>query len=146
MTTLTATNSRFTMTFPDVFAVPQRIQGYSVDDAFGTDPLDVTENVMGVDGKMSSGYTPNITKVNVMLQADSPSVLTFETLLQQYLTQQEVFIGTGVISLPGLGKLVTMSNVVIKSATQFPTAKKIMQPQAYVLEVGRIVVSYQNVV
>jgi hypothetical protein len=59
MATITIANSVFTLTATAVFPVPQALQGYAADDAFTTEAIAMADVVIGVDGKLSAGYTPN---------------------------------------------------------------------------------------
>ena len=58
MATLTSANSAFSLQIANLYPVPQSIQGYAADDAFAVDDVEPVETVMGVDGKLSGGYTP----------------------------------------------------------------------------------------
>jgi hypothetical protein len=77
MGTITSANSSFALVVPDVFAVPQLLQGYAADDAFTQEAFDLTETRMGVDGKLSGGYTPSPKRLTVMLQPDSIALDVF---------------------------------------------------------------------
>ena len=48
------------------------LQKFSTDQSISAE-VTLAETRMGVDGKMASGYTPNITPVTIMFEADSPS-------------------------------------------------------------------------
>ena len=50
MAYLTSANSEFMITINDLYPVPQKLQGYSADDAFTTDAVAATETQVGVDG------------------------------------------------------------------------------------------------
>ena len=72
-TTITSANSTFTITAASLFPTPVQLQGYASDKAFATEALELAEVQMGVDGRMTSGYVPNVVKQTISLQADSPS-------------------------------------------------------------------------
>lgn len=132
--TITSANSVFTLVIPGLLPVPQNVQGYAVDDAFDTDEIQVAEAQMGVDGKMSAGYTPAITMLKVHLQADSPSIDLFEAWLGAEKAAQEVFYAQATIELPSVQKLYTFTNGVLSRATPMPSGKKVLQAQTYTIE------------
>ncbi|MCU4576132.1 hypothetical protein KTJ34_01730 [Acinetobacter courvalinii] len=131
MATITSANSTFTLTATDVFPAPQVLQGYATDDAFATDAIDLAEAIMGVDGKLSAGYTPNPTKITVALQADSPSIAVFDAIISATKAGREVIFLDAAIGLPATGTNYTFTRGVITNANQLPDAKKTLQPQKY---------------
>lgn len=133
MATLTSANSSFVISATQVYPAPQPLQGYAADDAFTLDALDLAETVMGVDGKLSAGYTPNPTNVNITIQADSPSVETFDLLISAMKTTREIVWIDAVVQLPSTGAKYVLTRGVLKNANQMPDAKKILQPQKYVI-------------
>lgn len=132
-TTITSANSILTMVVPGLFPVPVSIQGYSTDDAFMLDALDLAETVMGVDGKMSAGYVPKEVKLTVTLQADSESKEFFAILTQAVKTAREIFYMSATLSLPSTGESFTFTRGILTSVDQAPAAKKMLQPQKFVI-------------
>lgn len=132
-TTITSANSILTMVVPGLFPVPVSIQGYSTDDAFMLDALDLAETVMGVDGKMSAGYVPKEVKLTITLQADSDSKGFFAILTQAVKTAREIFYMSATLSLPSTGEAFTFTRGILTSVDQAPAAKKMLQPQKFVI-------------
>ncbi len=132
--TITSANSDFTLVLPDVFPVPQKIQGYAVDDAFDTDDVETAEAVMGVDGLMSAGFTPFITTMKVHLMPDSPSILLFDAWLGAQKTLREALFSQVVIQVPSIGKVYSCNNGVLTQARVMPDAKKVLQAQSYTIK------------
>lgn len=130
---LTSANSVFILTVPGVFPAPVQIQGYSADDQFTADAVDVAETSMGVDGKMSAGFVPFITPINITLQADSESADLFELWLGAQQTIREIIFGEAVITIPGIGKTYACHKGVLKQVKLFPDGKKTLQPVSYQL-------------
>ena len=132
MADITSANSKFVLAVPDVFATQQLVQGYATDDAFASEEIDVAEVLMGVDAKMSSGYIPVIIPMEIMLQADSPSILNvFEAWHGANLANQTNYLATGTIVMPSIGTQYQFVNGVLLRVTPFPQAKKILQPVRY---------------
>jgi len=78
MSTLTTANSSLYLTIVGVFNTPVKIQGYATDDAFAISELTNAETFIGVDGKLSAGFTPFIVPLSISLQADSASNAVFD--------------------------------------------------------------------
>lgn len=133
MGSITSSNSSFILTATQVFPAPQSLGGYAVDDAFMSDAIDLAEVLMGVDGKLSAGYTPNPTKITIALQADSPSIKIFDALIAATKAARDVIFLDGSIALPSVGKSYTLTKGVLTNANVMPDAKKTLQPQKYVI-------------
>jgi hypothetical protein len=132
-TTITSANSVFTIVVASLFPVPVQLQGYSSDKAFTTEALDLAEVQMGVDGRMTGGYTPMPTKQTITLQADSPSRSIFSTLIQATKTAREIFYISGSIALPSTGESYTMTRGILTNVKQIPDVQKVLQPVDFII-------------
>lgn len=132
-TTITSANSVFTIVIPGLFPAPVQLQGYASDKAFTTEAIDLAEVQMGVDGRMTAGFTPNPTKQTVTLQADSPSKDIFTALIQAMKTAREVFYISGSIALPSTGESFTLTRGILTNTKQIPDAQKVLQPMDFVI-------------
>lgn len=132
-TTITSANSVFTIVVPGLFPAPVQLKGYSSDKAFTTEAIDFAEVNMGVDGRMTAGYTPNPTKQTVSLQADSPSKDIFTAIIQAMKTAREIFYVNGTIALPSTGENFTLTRGILTNAKQIPDAQKVLQPMDFVI-------------
>lgn len=132
-TTITSANSVFTLVIAGLFPAPVQLQGYATDKAFTTDAIDIAEIQMGVDGRMTGGYTPTPTVQTITLQADSPSRDIFTALIQATKTAREIFYITGDISLPSTGESFALVRGVLTNTKQIPDAAKVLQPMDYVI-------------
>jgi hypothetical protein len=131
MKTLTAANSVILLSVQGLFSTPVQLQGFAADDIFDTDQLDIAEVVMGVDGKMSAGWVPQIVKQNYSLQADSDSVYFFETWYQAQQRVREVYTAVGSILLPATGRKYNMAKGILSGYSPTPSAKKTLQPRKF---------------
>jgi hypothetical protein len=131
MATLTAANSSFTITLPNVFPVPIEIEGYATDDAFEAEAVKPSEVMMGVDGVLSAGYVPYPTILRFTLQANSPSIFYLDIWREAMDARQETFAAQATIAAPSLGKLFTFNTGYLTSATVMPPGKKMFQPAHY---------------
>ena len=130
---ITSSNSTFTLMIPPIFPSPQVLEGYAVDDAFSVDDLVLAEVQMGVDGKMSAGFTPNVSTMTISLQADSPSILVFEYWTQVMKGAKEIFVGQGAISILSVSKNYILTNGVLTAVKQLSDAKKVLAPQSFTI-------------
>jgi len=140
---ITSANSTFHLTIATVFPISQSLQGYATDDAFTTDAVDPAEVRMGVDGKMSAGFTPFPTHINIAFQPDSPSIAVFDAWLQYMKSTKAIYTASGVISVPSIGKLYILKNGVLTKAEQLPGAKKILEPQHYTITFESVIAAPQ---
>ena len=129
--TLTSANSIFTILAAGIFPIPQTLSGYAVDKAFAADALTLAETKMGVDGKLSAGYTPSPVKMSITLQADSDSNTIFMVLTQAIKTTREIFPITAHITLPGTGEVFTCNRGFLTVSKQMPDANKILGEKEY---------------
>lgn len=135
MATITAANCKFTLTVrapggPPIVG-PFTVQGYASDDAFASETADSAEALMGVDGRMSAGYTPYIVRQPVTLQADSPSLALFDAWLSAQAALRDVLFADGVLAYPGLQRGYALVKGVLTRITPFPQAKRVLQPVTY---------------
>lgn len=131
--TITSANSIFTLTVPGLFPAPVQLMGYSTDRAFTTDAVQMSEAQMGVDGRLSAGYTPSPIVQTITLQADSPSRDIFSTLITAMDTAREVYWINGTISLPATGESYTMTRGVLVNAKSIPDAQRVLAPVDYMI-------------
>lgn len=132
-TTITSSNSIFTLVIAGLFPAPVQLTGYATDKAFVTDAVELAEVQMGVDGRMTGGYTPTPVKQTISLQADSPGKDIFAALIQATKAAREIFYISGSIVLPATGETFTLTRGVLTSGKQIPDAQKVLQPVDYVI-------------
>ena len=132
-TTITSANSVFTIVIPGRFPAPVQLHGYASDKGFTTEALDLAEVQMGIDGRMTAGFTPNPTKQTITLQADSPSRDIFTAMIQAMKTIREVFYISGSIVLPSTGESFTLTRGILTNVKQIPDAQKVLQPVEYII-------------
>ncbi len=131
MTTLTSANSILMLGVGLVFPVPQKIEGYATDEAFAFEAVQLAQAVMGVDGRMSAGYTPQPVVQTISIQADSPSKFIFEAWIAAMKTAREVFYSNGTLAIPSLERKYTLQRGVLTQAPMVPTARSILQPMTF---------------
>ncbi|OYV50518.1 MAG: hypothetical protein B7X10_01260 [Burkholderiales bacterium 21-58-4] len=115
----------------NLYNVPIQIQGFATDDAFTAADVDTAETMMGVDGKLSAGFTPYPTTIEISLQADSASNLFFDAIINAELVAREKYVMNGSILIPSLGQLFSMTTGFLGKVTKVSAAKKVMQPRKF---------------
>lgn len=138
---ITSANAILTLTVPGLFAAPEQIRGFAVDDAWATESLSLAEVQMGVDGRMTAGYTPNPTKMKITIQADSPSRRIFETITAAMKSQQEIYYLNGDLTAKSIGKRAAMTRGVLTATQQMPDGGKTLKPVQYEITWERMDVS-----
>lgn len=130
---ITSANAVIMLSSPLIFPVPQQLQQFAADDVYGTDPIPAGENVMGVDGHLTSGfvYAPVTQRYNLM--ADSPSNFFFDQIAQQERAQKTKFELQGVILLTSVGSKFTMVRGFLTTWQPIPDAKRVLQSRTHTI-------------
>jgi hypothetical protein len=125
--TITATNSIYMLALTGLLGAPIRLQGFATDSVVDTDAVESAQAIMGVDGNMSVGYVPFMTKQRVSIMADSPSSSLFELWLNTQNQLREVIIANAVITLPSINTEYICTKGVLTSAKALPGVKKLIE-------------------
>lgn len=103
------------------------LQKFSTDQSISADEVTLAETRMGVDGKMAAGYTPNITPVTIMFEADSPSWRIIEQSVNAAKAVNATVECEITVSVPSIAKVYSYRNGVVKSLTDL-ALKKVLDP------------------
>lgn len=131
MASITGANATFLLAISQLFPIPLQLQGFAADDVFSTDPLDSTEVLMGVDGKLSAGFVYVPVKQHIALQADSPSSVIFDGWYLAQQTAQDVYFASGIVQLRSIGTSWVLNNGVLTTYPPLPDVKKLLQPRKF---------------
>jgi hypothetical protein len=137
--TLTVANSVYMLGIGELFPVPQQLQGYAADDVFTTEAVDAVETVMGVDGLLSAGWVAVAKRQTITLQADSGSVLMFDAWQQSQEVIRDAYVANGLITLPSLGMIYTLTKGFLTSYTPIPDARRTLQPRRFQITWEKII-------
>jgi len=113
--------------------VPQQLKGYSAEKAWSTDNVDLAETQIGVDGRMTAGYTPNVVKQTISLQADSPSKQIFTSIARATKAARDIYYISGTIDLPSTGESFVCTRGVLQAVKPLPDAAKVLQPMEFMI-------------
>lgn len=131
MSTITSANSVFMLGVATIFPAPQRLRGYSADDAFTNDRLASAEVSMGIDGRLSAGFVFVPFVQRIVLQADSASNEVFDQWWSQQQQAKEVYPATGVVTLPSVNKKWNLTRGFLTGYKVMPDAQKVLRPREY---------------
>lgn len=133
MATLTAANSAISLMVRGLFPVPQLQQGYATDSAWTVSDVSPVEVMMGVDGKLSGGFTPYPTPIDFEYQADSPSIAMFDAVLEAQKASKEAFVFDGTALIQGTGNKYALTKGYLTSAAPMETGKKVLQSRKFTI-------------
>lgn len=133
MADITSANSTLMLGVTGLFTVPQQIAGYSSDDMYSMEAVDNKEIQLGADGNLSAGWIPQLKKMSVTLQADSPSNTLFEAIYAAEEAAQTPFFLFGVVNQPSVNRIYTLTKGVLSNYTPLADAKKVLQPRKFTI-------------
>ncbi|WP_374413289.1 hypothetical protein [Novosphingobium colocasiae] len=136
--TLTSANAILMLSVVPIFAVPQRIQGFSTDDITDMDGIDTAETAMGIDGRLSAGFVPVSIRQNITLQADSESNDLFDIWYTTERAQKEKFVAGGILTIPGTKRQYTLYRGFLRNYAPIPGLRKTAQPRRFTIEWEKI--------
>jgi len=131
MATLTNANSVLMLGVNSLFNIPIKIEGYAADDSFATADAESGETVMGIDGRLSAGYTPYPVELEITLQSDSSSITFFEAIIDAELIAKEKYELNGSLLIPSISKIYALTRGFLTTISPTPTGKKILQPRKF---------------
>ena len=129
--TINSANSVFLLAISPLFTTPVQIQGYMADAAFAQEGVDISENVLGVDGVMSYGWIPQMYPQTVSIMPSSPSSVIFETWSAAENTAREKFPATATITLKSTGRKYSLQNGVLTNYVPIPEAGKVLKGRPF---------------
>lgn len=129
--TITSANAVFMLGITGLYPTAQQLQGFMADSAFDVDDTETSEQVLGVDGYMSSGWIPRMYPQTISLMPDSASSVLFEDWALQQDAAQTIFPAFGSITLPATQRSYALVNGVLKRIKAIPGAKKVLEGRAF---------------
>lgn len=131
MATLTAANSVLTLTVAGLFTLGQRLQGFATDDAFTSTAIATADVAMGVDARLSGGYTPVPKPITIALQADSDSNAIFEAWAATQDQLREALEAELGVSIPSIRRRYTCLRGFLTAFPPIPDARRTLGPRRY---------------
>lgn len=124
---ITSANSVAYM-YLDIFPAGIKFEQYSADGAWSSDAYSVLETRMGVDGKMSAGYTPVEKEVTFTFQANSPTLDKLDIVWQTMEVSKTPLFAQLSIKIPSIKKEFVLANAVMMNYKLLPDAQKVLEP------------------
>ncbi|HVA39357.1 MAG TPA: hypothetical protein VNF49_01740 [Candidatus Binataceae bacterium] len=140
MADITSANAVFILTVPGALPVPTQLQGFAADDIFDFSEVDATETLMGVDGQLSGGMVFMAKAQNISFQADSPSIAVMDAWNQAQQLGIAAYPASATITLTSVGKSYVLTTGYLKTIMPVAPAKRVLQPQRYRIEWGKVIV------
>ncbi len=131
---ITSADATIILTVNNLYPSGVQIEGFSTDNIYGTDALDLAETRRGADGKLSAGFIYSNINQTFHIEADSPSRKIFDTWASMSRTTVSVFRCNATVILPAIGKKYKCVNGVLKQWKIMPDAAKTLQPSTAVIE------------
>lgn len=128
---ITSANSTAVLTVDELFPNGVVLEQYATDQAITQAEETISETRMGIDGQMVAGFAPSIKTVTITLEASSPSLEAFDTVYEASQTNKTIYRATLTINLPSIGKTLTYTGGVMKTAKTLPDLKKVLDPVSY---------------
>jgi hypothetical protein len=132
MASITSVNSVYILAVPGVFAATQ-LQGFAADDIYGTDPVELAETMMGVDGILSAGFVKMPIRQGISLQADSLSIQYFEQWNVAQRAINDVYFANATITLTSIGRKYNCERGVLGTYPILSDAGRVLKPRRFQL-------------
>lgn len=129
--TITAANAVILLTIPGLYPVPQQLQGFAADNVYDVEDVENSEEVLGVDGRLSAGFVPYVVIQTFAIMPDSESSVVFENWLMAETSLKDKFYASGSTTLPAIGRSYQMNNGVLKRMKPLPGAKKVLEARMF---------------
>jgi len=136
---ITSANATILLSVPLLFPVPFQLQKFGADNIYGTDPIQVGETVMSVDGRLTAGFVNAPTKQAYELLADSESNFFFDQIAMREKADQTKYEINGVVLLTSVLTKWTMTRGFLTIWQPIPDAKKVLQSRKHTIEWERVV-------
>jgi hypothetical protein len=117
----------------NLFPAPQQLQGFAADDVFSHALVAPVETLMGVDGFLSGGWTPQPKVQTIALQADSPSNLVFDTWYNAQEQAREAYIANAHVTLSSIGRAFYCVQGFLTNYPPMADARRILQPRRFTI-------------
>lgn len=131
---LTGANAVIMLTIPNLFQIPNPLQGFAADDIFDVDQVKRAELLMGVDGILSGGFVWEQVRQTFALQADSPSMYIFD---QWQLAEQAIsdkYPCSATFTLTGINTQFSAPKGFLSAASPAPGVGKLIKPRKFTIE------------
>ena len=127
---ITDANSVVMLTVDNLYPAGVQIQGFSTDTAWTAGDSQIAETRMGVDGRLSAGYTPQPRTITISLEA-SPSLEVLRNIVETSRVNKACYNCAMQITIPAQGKEYNLTNGVLQTAHDLSDGKKTLDPSSF---------------
>lgn len=119
------------LTVDELYPAGVQMQGFSTDTAWTAGDSQIAEARMGVDGRLSAGYTPQPRTITISLEASSPSLEVMRNIVENSRVNKGVYTCHMQITIPAQGKEYNLTNGVLQTAHDLSDGKKVLDPSSF---------------
>lgn len=131
---LTSADCIINLTVTNLYPSGFKLEQFEAQNIFDQADTALAETVRSADGKLTGGFVFGDLPWTFHLLPDSPSRGKIDTWYQTQRTSKALFRCNGTIYLPSLGRKYTLTNGIFKSWKAIPSAARILQPMAGLIE------------
>ena len=138
---LTSADSTLILVCAELYPSGIQIEGFSTDSILTGEDITIAETRMGVDGRLSAGYTPTPKNVVITLEASSPSLEVMQNIfqyMQSTKTQPECSM---TIQIPSMRQVASLVQGCMTKGRLIPDLKKLLDPTSWSFTFAEIKVS-----
>ena len=132
--TLTAANAIVAAVVPNLFPVPQILDGFEIDNNFTMGELTIAETVLTLDGELEGGYLPSKVAFKINLLPTSNSKQFFVDYLQASKTAQDLFRVNFSVTMLGEKAQYTLTNGIFIGGGVLPDVASIQKSVSFSFE------------
>lgn len=125
---ITAADVAWSMTVNNLYPSGFTMSGFTADNIFDVNSLELAETIMGVDGTLSAGAILNPLDQTVHLMPDSPAYSKFQTWATTSRTSIAVYKCNATIVFPTHGKKYVCTNGVLVNCQTMASAGRVVSP------------------
>lgn len=131
--TITSANTVISLRCKGVFDDWVRAEGAQADAFLSFGDVTLAQTVLGVDGKLSLGFTPHKTTSTISLAPNSASVMVFETIYNDFLRNMEARVVELRAYYPSVKRSQTITGTLVTKSGGTGVAS-VLNGHTYVLE------------
>ncbi|WP_313687902.1 phage tail fiber protein [Pantoea sp.] len=132
--TITSADCTINLTVTNLYPSGFAMQEFEAQNIFDMGDTEVAETLRTADGKLVGGFVFGDLPWTFHLMPSSPTRAYLDTWFLTQRTSLAIFRCNGVIILPSLGKKYTLTNGILKNWKVMPSAARVLQPMAGLIE------------
>lgn len=132
--TITSADCTITMTVTNLYPSGFQFEEFEAQNIFDMGDTEMAETSRTADGKLVAGFVFGDMTWTFHIMPSSPTRAKIDTWNTTSRTSKAIFRCNAVVILPSLGMKYTMTNGVLKSWKIIPSAGRVLQPMAGLIE------------